>query len=153
MAELKDRIKELRVEKGLRQIDLANELSVSKATVSLWERGNVRPEFTTCVELAEYFNVTLAYLLGSSENRVPDTSDLDLEELAIQGVCDDYREMFLKYVRLSQKSRAIVDATIHAAFRADMDSGELLEDGLFYILVMDREIYEKRKQKRESEGT
>ncbi len=153
MAELKDRIKELRVEKGLRQIDLANELSVSKATISLWERGNARPEFGTCETMAAFFNVTLSYLLGSSNDRVPDTADIDLDEQAAQGICEEYREMFLKYVRLSEKSRAIVDAAINGAFRADRDSGDLLEDKLFYIQVLDSESYQKRRRNRGAGGS
>jgi len=150
MAELKDRIKDLRVEKGLRQIDLANALSVSKATVSLWERGNARPEFGTCEMMADFFHVTMAYLLGSSDDRMPVTTDVDWDELAMQGICEDYRELFMKYVRLSEKSKAIVEATINGAFQADKDTDDLKEDNQYLIQVMDRVAFERRKREKES---
>ena len=95
------------------------------------------------------FYVTLSYLLESSDDRVPDTDNIDLDVQAAQGICEEYREMFLKYVRLSEKSRAIVDAAINGALRADKDAGDLLEDKLFYILVLDSESYQKRRRNRD----
>lgn len=109
-----------------------------------------RPEFATCEMMADFFHVTLAYLLGSSDDRVPDTIDIDLDEQELQGVCEDYREMFQKYVRLCEKSKAIVDAAINGAFQADMNADDLLEDNRFLIQVMDRATFERRIRDKES---
>ena len=147
MAELFERIKNLRIEKGLRQIDLANELSVSKSTVSLWERGSVKPEFGTLETMADYFNVPLAYLLGSSDDRMPKVlTDEELDDMASQGVCDEYRDFFLKYVRLSEKSQAMIQAAANALFMLEKEADDLKDDNQYYIQVMAREAYEKRKK-------
>ena len=47
-------LKELRLEKQLTQEQLAEELGVSRRTVSRWETGNNLPDLSLLVELADY---------------------------------------------------------------------------------------------------
>lgn len=63
-----DRLKELRKEKQLSQIQLAKELQVSQRSISSWETGFRQPDFDTLKALAKYFGVTTDYLLGISDN-------------------------------------------------------------------------------------
>ena len=58
------KLKELRLEKGISQVELANELNVTKATVNDWEHEKCETNFTMLVRLAKYFNVSTDYLLG-----------------------------------------------------------------------------------------
>ena len=46
-----ERLKQLRKEKGMTQIGLAEELGVSKGTVAMWETGRRRPQFETLADL------------------------------------------------------------------------------------------------------
>lgn len=63
-----NRLKELRKERGLSQKALANELGVHYRTLQNWENGesNIKPE--KAEELAKIFNVSVAYLLGYTDD-------------------------------------------------------------------------------------
>ncbi len=59
-----DRLRELRIEKGMGQIELANAISVSKGIISLWENGLREPKLSNLIVLAQYFQVSIDYLVG-----------------------------------------------------------------------------------------
>ena len=60
-------LKTLRLEKGISQRKLGEELGVVNQTVSFWESGAREPDFDTLIKITEYFNVTVGYLLGVEE--------------------------------------------------------------------------------------
>jgi len=60
----KERLKELRVEKELSQIQLAKSIDVSQRSISSWETGFRQPDYDTLEKLVKFFNVTADYLLG-----------------------------------------------------------------------------------------
>lgn len=60
----KDTLKELRIEKGIGQVKLAQELGVSKGVISLWENGLREPTMTSLILIADYFGVTIDFLVG-----------------------------------------------------------------------------------------
>ena len=62
--EFKDILKELRLEKGLTQEELAKELNFSMSVVNKWENGKKNPSVDSLKILAKYFDVTIDYLLG-----------------------------------------------------------------------------------------
>lgn len=59
-----DRLKELRIEKGIGQIELAKAINVSKGIISLWENGLREPKLSNLIALAKFFEVSLDYLVG-----------------------------------------------------------------------------------------
>ena len=59
-----ERLKELRAEKGVGQIELSVALGVSKGIISLWENGLREPKLSNLVALARYFQVSIDYLAG-----------------------------------------------------------------------------------------
>jgi len=59
-----ERLKELRNEKNVGQIELAKSLNVSKGIVSLWENGLREPKLSNLILLAKYFDVSIDYLAG-----------------------------------------------------------------------------------------
>ncbi|EGP4742925.1 helix-turn-helix transcriptional regulator [Enterococcus durans] len=61
-----NRIKELRKEKKMTLIDLSNELNIPKSTLSRYENGDSEPKKDTLEKIANYFEVSVAYLLGAS---------------------------------------------------------------------------------------
>lgn len=67
MPKLKERIKKLRKEKGLTQKELANELNVSRPTITCYETGKRTPDKERLLEIANFFNVSVDYLLGNEE--------------------------------------------------------------------------------------
>ncbi len=62
--EFKNRLKELRIENGLLQKDIAQYLNVRNTTISAWETGDNEPDIYTLIKLAKFFKVTIDYLVG-----------------------------------------------------------------------------------------
>lgn len=60
-------LKELRVEKGITQKRLAQELSITVPTLSHWECNYQEPSFKDLVRLCDYFEVSADYLLGRKD--------------------------------------------------------------------------------------
>ena len=59
-----DRLKELRKKRGLVQKDISQIFSVSMGAVGNWESGNRVPDTETLSRIADYFHVSVDYLLG-----------------------------------------------------------------------------------------
>ena len=63
MMKLADKLFELRKEKGWSQEKLAEQINVSRQSISKWESGQALPELEKIVELSKIFQVTTDYLL------------------------------------------------------------------------------------------
>lgn len=63
------RFKQLRKESGLTQQDIANVVFVDKTTVSKWELGANYPNQNVQTALADFFKVSVDYLLGRTDIR------------------------------------------------------------------------------------
>ena len=59
-----EKLKELRVEKAIGQVELAKKLNVSKGIISLWENGLREPKLSNLIALATFFDVSIDYLAG-----------------------------------------------------------------------------------------
>ena len=59
-----NRLKELRKEKKLSQKEIAKEMSISEKTLSRWENGESQIKPEKAQQLADYFGVSVGYLLG-----------------------------------------------------------------------------------------
>lgn len=66
---LKDRLKELRNERDLLQKDIANILNITTSAYGFYEQGKRVPDADTVNLLAEYFDVSVDYLLGNTDIR------------------------------------------------------------------------------------
>lgn len=63
-----NRLKELRKRKKMTQQELANIIGVTKLTILRWEKGDRQIKSDKAQQLAEYFNVSVGYLLGYEDN-------------------------------------------------------------------------------------
>ncbi|WP_121606011.1 helix-turn-helix domain-containing protein [Virgibacillus sp. Bac332] len=70
MKTLGTRLKELRKEQGLSQTELADILSLSLRQVQRYEKDESDMSLTTAIYIANYFNVSLDYLTGRSNERL-----------------------------------------------------------------------------------
>ena len=61
---LGSRLKELREEKGLTQKQLAEQLGLNSVTYLRYEKSQREPALSVVADIAEYFNVSVDYLLG-----------------------------------------------------------------------------------------
>ncbi|KQB77490.1 helix-turn-helix transcriptional regulator [Clostridium butyricum] len=69
MISLPDRLKQLRKSNNLTQTELGKILGVGKTTISMYETNNSTPNDEIKLKIAEYFNVSLDYLLGKTDIR------------------------------------------------------------------------------------
>lgn len=60
-----DRLKKLRIEKGLSQQELANMIGASKSLISCYESGKRNPSLENIISFIEIFGVSSDYLLGN----------------------------------------------------------------------------------------
>ena len=67
MQEIGKRILNLRKDRNMTQVDLADQLGISYQAVSSWERGNSMPDIAKIPELAELFQVSIDELIGASK--------------------------------------------------------------------------------------
>ena len=70
-----NRIRELRASIGLKQADLAKALKVSQATMSGYETGKYEPDLSTLKAIADYFSVSVDYVLGG-----------DVKPISVKGI-------------------------------------------------------------------
>ena len=62
-----ERLRYLRQERNLGQIQLAKELDVGKSIISSWELGICEPTLSRLIIIAKFFGVTIDYLAGLEE--------------------------------------------------------------------------------------
>ncbi len=63
------RIKELRKEQKITQLKMALDLNMSQNTISRYENGEREPGIAELIRIADYFHVTIDYLVGRSDTR------------------------------------------------------------------------------------
>lgn len=61
---LGERLKYLRLQKGLTQEQLAEIIGISRSALSMYELDQREPDLGTLIKIADYFSVTTDYLLG-----------------------------------------------------------------------------------------
>lgn len=66
---LGERMKELRLEKRLRQEDAARELDISMSAYCRYEHGDREPDASVLWRMADFYGVSVDYLLGRSDKR------------------------------------------------------------------------------------
>jgi len=69
MAKFTERLKSLRIERKLSQAELSQATETSQNAICLYETGKIEPSIKTLVSLADYFDVSVDYLLGRSDDR------------------------------------------------------------------------------------
>ena len=62
-----ERIKELRIQKNMSQMDLAVATGISQSAIAKWELGKTEPTASAIIILANFFGETSDYLLGLTD--------------------------------------------------------------------------------------
>ena len=68
MANFAERIKDLRTRNGMTQEALGKIIGVKYDSISIYERGKNYPEVRNLIVLADYFGVSIDYLVGRTDN-------------------------------------------------------------------------------------
>ena len=62
------RLKNLRKAKGISQLKLAMDLNLTQNSISRYENGTREADYITLIKIADYFNVSIDYLLERTDN-------------------------------------------------------------------------------------
>ena len=81
-----NRIKDLREDRDLRQADVAKATGIDQRTLSNYETGKTNPDSFALIKLADFFDVSIDYLLMRPKN-TPEALIRELE--AAQRITDD----------------------------------------------------------------
>lgn len=74
------KLKYLRKKTGLNQTEFAKLFNIKQTTYSSYEIGAVKPDYETLVQIADYFNVSLDYLVGRNFQPVFALEDISKEQ-------------------------------------------------------------------------
>ena len=79
-----ERLRSLRMDRGLSLQQLAGRIGVTKSTVSFYESGERLPSYDVLFEICKTLDTHVEYLLyGGNNHRVIDVTDLEEDEVAI----------------------------------------------------------------------
>lgn len=114
MSSFPDRLKYLRVLHGLTQEKLSNDIEkifgypIAKATISQYENGNREPSISMLINLAQYFNCSIDYLVGISDHiSIIDSSEFMNKMLLLKTIVDILPKM--DYVQSYNLNKLISD--------------------------------------------
>lgn len=97
------RLKELREACKLNQTELGEILGVTNQTVSNWENGNIAPSIEMVEKIANYFKVSVDYLLFRTDSLTIKVNNLTLEQIAhVQSIVNDIEELNRKIKKSSE---------------------------------------------------
>lgn len=91
-----NRIRALREDRDLRQIDVAKATNIDQQTLSNYETGKTNPDSFAIIKLAEFFGVTCDYLLGVSERNLLNSDEVLNEIDDIKKRLDDVKKYIKK---------------------------------------------------------
>jgi len=76
---MKFRLRDLREDKDLRQIDVAKATGIDQKTLSNYETGKTAPDMYSLIRLADFFNVSIDYLVGRRDANIENGKELSSE--------------------------------------------------------------------------
>ncbi len=81
--EFSNRLKELRTQAGLTQLQLAQRLGITKSVISFYELSERAPSPDVLIRLAQIFHVSTDYLLGLDKKETLDVTGLSKDDIAL----------------------------------------------------------------------
>ncbi|MEY2239413.1 helix-turn-helix domain-containing protein [Bacillus altitudinis] len=109
------RITTLRKKAGLTQEELAKKLNVTRSALSQYELGTREPNYDLLLKIADFFEVTVDYLIGRSDNpdykiiddnKIESDPDLQIAFHAASDFSEEARKQtidFINYIREKEK--------------------------------------------------
>lgn len=95
--EFSERLKKLRKDAGLTQVDVAEKLGISQPAYASWERGIKKPTQDNLVKIAQVLNVSVDYLVGNLEEKSDALDNIELLfRMNSKGLTEEEKETFKK---------------------------------------------------------
>lgn len=112
---MREKLKQLRKEKNLSQVEMANILNVHQTAISQWEQGRTTPDMQTLIKIADYFQVTVDSLLGKNSATVDSYNSLTANE----------KQLIKKYRLLDQHGQKAVNSVLDVELERCSKTGNL----------------------------
>lgn len=118
-----ERLEDLRDEKDLKKKDVAKDIGVVESVYSEWENGKLSIPTKRLVQLANYFEVNIDYIMGISNKRkhIKSSDDVDIDLVSLR----------LKEIR---KSLKLTMRDLSSKFNTSSSAISNYENGKFLIL-------------------
>ena len=100
-------LKSLRLETGLTRADLSRAVNINQGTLANYENETRQADYKTLILLAEYFDVTVDYLLGR-ESMTTETNNQILPEAYPKPLSQTEKQLLSCFRKLNSDSREIV---------------------------------------------
>ncbi len=113
------KLKELRVDKGLTQKAMAEQLNISVPTLSHWECDYQEPAFKDLILLSEFFDVSIDELLGVSE----DGATVNVSPMG-EKLTDTERQLINDFRQLNYYKQELIKSNIKAMLPAEAESAQ-----------------------------
>lgn len=111
---LSKRLRELRTNKGLKQSDLAEILSISTSRYGQYETGRRSPDYNLLIQIADFYNVSIDYLLGRTNVIKPENIKDDDLLVRINSTNPENKakiEQFLNFLTFEEEQNAKKNGT------------------------------------------
>lgn len=100
----KDRLIKLRKSKGLTQAEMAKKIDVHRATYSNYETGLRTPDYETLKKIADFFDVSVDYLLGRTDDPTP--PGINRAFYNLDDLTEEQKELIIKQIEIFKKLKA-----------------------------------------------
>lgn len=97
MNKFPERLKEVRKKKKINQAALSKHLNYGYTAIANYESGRNEPSFDVLIKLAEYFDVSVGYLVGCED-----------EPYKAIGMNAEEKEVLQQYTKLSEEERKMI---------------------------------------------
>lgn len=113
--EISNILKNLRVEKGLTQKELAQYLNIGQSTVNGYEKGNREPVLEIIKAYSKFFNVSTDYLLGMEDDFGEKIIDSTVSTISVsvlpESLSPEERKLIVDYRKLDKVSKRAIERT------------------------------------------
>ncbi len=89
MEKYKNRIRDLREDRDLRQTDVSKATGIDQKTLSNYETGKTSPDSYALIRLADFFGVSIDYLVGRTEIDIKSKEDLTSRLEGMKNMIDE----------------------------------------------------------------
>ncbi len=93
MEKYRCRLRDLREDRDLRQTDVSKVTGIDQRTLSNYETGKTLPDSSALIRLANFFNVSIDYLVGRVDINVTSRNDIKKQLDSIYATLDDIKKM------------------------------------------------------------
>ena len=119
-----ERLKALRKERDQRQEDMAKLLNVLRSTYGEYERGKIVPPFDKIKILADYFGVSVDYLMGNTnfktheERHEQDPLDISKQvKIMLEYLDDSQSALTIDGIVIDDESREVLKASLESSLK------------------------------------